>query len=195
MKKVAGKKSAEDYLPWAGRFANEDTDPEVAARHPGWWQRERKFIQEAVRARRPYTFADLEALHVAEAPVRIERHIPPSFALSSLKSRYHSTAPAKDVLYKLRQIVTSDIVLRSCTAFGEGRILLRKAPPQGLFAYIWVAALYQRKIIRSLPVSIFFDLENGIYSLTGLWFSVEQDADALFSWLDSEVSSLLSSVA
>jgi len=195
VKKAGIKKCAEDYLPWAGRFATKENDPEVYARLPGWWQREMKLIEEAVRAGRKVTAAEFEALHAGEEKVRTMRHIPDSFGLSALKSRFRTSAPVGNILYQLREVATDDNVLLNCTAFGEGRALLRRSPRHGLYAYLWTAAIYQRKVIPSMPVTALYDLEEGIHDLTGEWLSVEDAIEPLFAWVDAAVASLLSSVA
>jgi hypothetical protein len=54
---------------------------------------------------------------------------------------------------------------------------------------------YQRKIIPSIPVTAFYNLEDGIHELTGRWISSEERNEAMDAWLSTQVSHLLSFVA
>lgn len=190
------KKDAEDYLPWAGFFTHPTEDAEVANRLPGWWQRERKFIREAVAAGRPYTLDDLQRLREGDASDKVPLHVPPGVSLTLLRQRFRATITPDEALNLLRAIVNQDIVLQRCTAFGDGRALLREQPLHGLFAYIWLVALYRRDVIPSVPVTALLELEDGIFNLLGEWVQLGGSGTAgLLLWLDSLVGKLLEQVA
>jgi hypothetical protein len=202
MKKETTKKTAEDFLPWAGWFVDPKAEPEVYKRLPGWWQRERALTAAARAAGRVVTLEELEALRqAAETETALRRHIPGNASLATLRAAYHSTASLKDVLRRLKEVVDDAAVLQHCTALGAGSELVRQKPLHGLYAYIWYQALYRRGLIPSLPVTAFLDLEDGIYLALQVWFSSYVDGpesseiSELIAWLDTRVELLHQQVA
>jgi hypothetical protein len=196
VKSTKTKKDQFDYLAWGGAFSTPEFDPELFARLPGWRQREHNFIAAAVREGRSCTLEELEALRGDDGkPVKPRTSFPATLHLSSLKSRFRTSAPVDDIVHRLREVVTSDSILRNLTAFGEGRSLVRTRPFQGVYGYLWCLALLRRGVTSSMPFTAMLDLEEGIHQETGLWLSLEEAPETLYTWLDTEVSVLLSSVA
>lgn len=187
-------KDSSEYLPWGGWFAHPTLEPEVCSRHPGWWQRERAFIRKAVREGREFSLDEILKLREGDPAQTLAVHISSGISLDYLKSRFKTTATAEAVLVKLRAVVNADYVLARCTAFGDGRDLLREKPLQGLFAYIWISALYQKDVIPIVPIYALFDLEDGIFDLTGEWVSVGEESVVLHLWLDSQIKMLMQQV-
>jgi hypothetical protein len=131
----------------------------------------------------------------SEKPEVRTMHIPAGVSLSRLKARYKPTLPAEEALQRLRSEVTADLVLTRCTAFGDGRELLRTRPWNGLFHYVWLLALAQKQIIASVPVTALQELEEGIYSLLGEWVPIETTNNPITMWLDAQVLNLVRQVA
>jgi hypothetical protein len=50
----------------------------------------------------------------------------------------------------------------------DGKALARKKPLDGILAFVWRCAQYHSGQAASIPVTAFWDLEDGISRLTGL---------------------------
>lgn len=194
MKREKEKKNAEDYLGWAGWFQNPETDPGVFSRLPGWWQRERVFIRDAVASGRSFTLAELQQIHLVQPEPQIRCTIPDHMARETLERALPRTLAMSVAVKQLEGLVTVASVQEHCTAFGEGRHLLRERPVHGFYGYLWALALYRRGITASLSLSAFYELEEGVLLLTGrpIEYRPHPPFDA---WVNCQVDSLLSSVA
>lgn len=189
------KKDWRDFAPWAGFFAHPKEEPEAFATLPGWRQREIRFVLERQAAKQPLTIEDYRRFQEADE-VEVAISLPASITLAALHSQNCLEPPDARMLPTLQQYVQYDWLLGRITALGEGRQLVRQRPSNGLVAYIWLLSLVRKKILKALPVTAFWELEEGIYELTGEKISVTHPSGKpLLDWLDSQVTILLAAVA
>lgn len=190
------KKSAEGFLPWGGWFAHPVLDSEVADRHPEYWKRQRRYVREAAEAGRDVDLTEFKRLGEEDKTASgTKYHIPEGISLPVLKSRFQSSIAPDEALRRLRGLVNGDFVLARCTAFSDGRELLRHQPPQGLFAYIWLHVLCRKGAIPSVPVTALHELEDGIHDLLGEWLAIGDNAAPVLLWLDALAAGLAHQVA
>lgn len=196
MKIEKTKKDPRDYAPWAGMFADPKLDPDMYASLPGWRRRETSFVREQRAAGRTPTFVEIRRAREGP-PVEATRvMLPASLTLSSLRSRLGGEPPSVHLLDALRDQVTRESLLEYCTIGGEGRQLTGQPPSHGLYAYIWALAQAQRVETPAIPLTSFWELEEGIYALTGEALNTRlPEANATLRWLDDQVRVLNSTVA
>jgi hypothetical protein len=191
------KKSAEDYLSWAGWFVDPVADPEIFKRLPGWWQRERTLRREAAAAGRELTQAEIDRARGADTSKLIAIHLPEDLTLAALLM--HEVGPCPDeLIVALRDKLTPDMVIQHCTTLGEGRSLTQKRPQAGLYSFLWLVARFRKQQLPSVPITAYWELEEGIEELTGIHASLLGDdpiTQAVFTLLDGHVSRLTNMVA
>lgn len=191
------KKNGRDFLPWAGYFLDPKMEPEMFATLPGWRQREASYFREQAKAGRIPTIAELREVVEGAALDRLIVSLPGDLTLSALRRRAMKyNAPDSETLDLLRARVTREALLSHCSGNGEGRRLTNDKPANGLFAFIWALALVRRKAIAALPLPFFWELEDGIYELTGrITDTRRKEAWPVLGWLDTQVTALLATVA
>jgi hypothetical protein len=189
------KKNAREFLPWAGYFCNQKEEPEAFASLPGWRQREARYTRERVGAGLPVTLEDYLRFQHGGASEDVTVSLPRMLTLDALRRHAGNRSP-KDTLPSLRQAFDYDWMVREITALGEGRQLVRSKPLHGFLAYVWLLALVHKKIIPTLPLNAFWDLEEGVHQLTGERFAATAEGAApVLEWVESQTSMLLSTVA
>jgi hypothetical protein len=194
--KPKAKKDPFIYLPWAGLCVDPGLDPELFSRLPGHMQRERLFVRKMVEQRLPFTLEEYLRAGVGDKPETIEVSLPTGLTLRSLRARAGGTPVSGSMMQDLQAAVTDELLFQHCTALGEGRKLLTSKPTHGLYAYLWALVLVQKKVLSTLPLPYFWELEEGIHQITGRRLNVRTPAASpLFAWIDKRADFLASNVA
>jgi hypothetical protein len=194
--KVKVKKSAFDYLPWAGRFVDPVFDAELFAMLPGHVQREQLFVRKRFAEGNPCTTEEMIQAGKGDDIGKVEISLHSSLTLHSMASRVAGAPPTGNMAYELQAAVANEIIFEHTTCFGEGRRLLPAKPTHGFYAYLWALVLIQKKALKALPLPYYWELEEGLYELTGKKLNVRTpEAEPLIKWLDGQAENLASSVA
>jgi hypothetical protein len=174
-------KSARDYLSWCGWFLNPATDTELFATLPGWRQRDYHYTHEQRAKGHEPTSAELRRVHEGIPTDGTLISIPSSLTLASLRRR--GGKPFDDhLLATLQMTITPEAVVAACTSAGEGTHLVSDRP-SGIHAFVWTLAMVRRGAIDSIPLTAFWELEEGIHAETGAVVSTRRDGP-LLAWLD-----------
>jgi hypothetical protein len=177
-------KSGRDYLPWAGVFLNPDTDPDLFATLPGWCQRHSRYAREQRARGHDPTHAELRRARDGRPTGNAPVTIPSSLTLACLRRHEGGDPPDDYMLATLMLDVNSSTVKQHCTGGGEGT-KLAGAKPSGVFGFIWTLTQVRRGEIDSIPLTAFYDLEEGIEASTGAIVSTRGGGtEQLFAWLD-----------
>lgn len=190
------KRNARDYQAWAGFFLDPKLDAEVFATLPGWRQREVLYTREQRAKGHEPSLEELRLLLEGDPTDQLRVSVPDGLTLPSLRRRDRAAVSASSVLDELRPQVTQDSLVAHCTANREGKRLMNDKPAHGLYAYIWALALVRRKMLDTLPLPFYWELEEGIHQMTGKVTTTRvKEAWPLLSWLDLQVTTLTSTVA
>ena len=182
-KETKSGKSGRDYLPWCGFFLNPDTDPDLFATLPGWRQRDARYVRACRAKGHEPTPAELRRVREGISTDGTGIFIPSDLTLASLR-RHAGGIPVNDSLIAtLRLTVNSESVVRHCTGGGEGTQLATAKPGCGLHAFVWLLTMIRRGSIEELPLTAFWDLEEGIHAETGAVVSTRRYGP-LLPWLD-----------
>jgi hypothetical protein len=96
----------------------------------------------------------------------------------------------------LEQAVADERIFEHCTVQGEGRRLINQKPMHGLYAYLWARVLLRKRTLTSLPLTYFWELEEGVHAVTGRQFNLRTpEAEQVLRWLDRKAEFLAGSVA
>lgn len=192
-----------EYASWAGNAANPDVEPDLFALLPSWRQEEiletRRISKEhpnvvAIRlinpaTHEPYpgqvTYRDIRQQNAAKTakaatlppiPAKFAFKIPNGIPLSLwydraklFGARQLTPEQADNVLASLEQHVTTEKLIEACTTNGK---LRRQKPADGVYAYVWRLARFDA-LLEEIPVTCFWDLEDGLEHLTGLRVSTD----------------------
>lgn len=190
------KRDARDYLAWAGFFVDPKDDADIFTTLPGWRQREALYVREQKKLGRTPSFEEIRRVVDGDPTDKLRVSLPYGLTLKSLRSRTTGIAPDGRLLEVLRPMVTRNTLMEHCTANGEGKRLLTEKPAHGLYAYVWALTLVRRKALEALPLPFFWELEEGIHQMTGeLTTTRVKEAWPVLGWLDTQVATLISSVA
>jgi hypothetical protein len=193
MARIAKEKAAHELrMNWAGYAAHPDYDPDVFYCLPSWMQAEKlalyKVFREnpnavAFRCVDPLTgipyhpeqalITDLMAklpkkpTVVVAIPDSFKYAVPDGVPLPYLRWQEDSTlspAECEALLNTLKEHITFDRVETACT---YGRGFTNAKPTNGIIAFIWANARFNAGVSSRVPITCFFDLEDGISSVIG----------------------------
>ena len=185
-----GKKSGprQWYMNYAGWAPHPELDIEAFNDLPGWRQREilecRRIFREipGVRAyeiidpstMKPYPNQKIAAdyyqktpeIALAPVPPAAKYFIPNGISLAEFRRRKVECGGGS-LLEALIGHVTRDRLVQ-VGATDDGKSLARKKPLDGILAFVWRCAQYHSGVAAGVPVTAFWDLDDGISRLTGV---------------------------
>jgi|GEM_PF-6296336 len=137
----------ETFMNWAGWFPHPELDRDIQL-HP-------RIVTEAEQK----TIESLPPILPAA-----KYFIPNGISLAEFRRHRveYSRAP---VLEAIRGHVVRDQL--KVRATDDGKALVRRKPLDGIIAFIWRCAQYHSGLATGIPVTAFWDLEDGIARLTG----------------------------
>ena len=98
------------------------------------------------------------------------------------------------IVSKLESSVTLEKMIAECTPRGNGRGIKSNKPTDGIMAFIWRMARFYNGVDPTMPITCYWDLEDGISRLTGLSIStciVTENVKIVLNCLDSKVNALI----
>jgi hypothetical protein len=98
------------------------------------------------------------------------------------------------ILAKLQAFTTDAELIKHCTPRGKGGSVKTGKPQDGVMAFIWRWARFHNGTDVTMPVMIYFDLENGIEALTGLNVSFSRNQPGqkhVLTFLDARADRLV----
>jgi hypothetical protein len=210
------KLAAEIYANCGGWFADPDLDPAMFNNLPAWRRKEilecKRIFREipgvqAYEIIEPGTWKPYPNQKLAADYYRTEALEPEPSDLPEVPPSIKYTVPNGVPLLNFRMdrvLYTGDTELRSalemhvalpavskaCTVKGEGIELLREKPLDGVYAFVWRMARFQAGLDASVPVTAFWDLEDGIRLLGGPRYPATKE----IAFLESRAGELARSV-
>jgi len=139
----------EMFLPWAGWFPHPELDRDITP-HP-WGVSEA--VQQTLNALPPI-------------PSSAKYFIPNGISLAEFH-RHRVECSEGSILEALIAHVTRDR-LTQVGATEDGKALAGRKPLDGIIAFVWRYAQYHSGQALAIPVTAFWDLDDGISSLTGV---------------------------
>ena len=134
----------EMFLPWGGWFPHPELDRDIE--------------------RRPYTVAASVAQTLVEPPAKVKYFIPDGINLSTFR-RHRLSCPESLPVTAIDNHASLPELLKSITT--NDKKLASKKPLDGIHAFVWRVAQYAAGLNRAIPVTAFWDLEEGVLKLTG----------------------------
>jgi hypothetical protein len=208
------KESREMYMNWGGWMADSEADKDVFVRLPGWRQKEilesRKLFTDipdlkAYETFNPTTRLPYPGQKLARDFAKQQKAFEES--LSAVPEAYKFTVPDGISLMWLRDdsrrpmattttqqsqaiLATLEIhcsvsrLVLTCTARGEGKQIKTSKPTDGIHAYVWRIARFNGGSDMTIPTTCFWDLEDGLRTLTGIDVDTKQKNAPLKAVLD-----------
>jgi hypothetical protein len=131
----------EMFMNWGGWFPHPELDKGIEP-HP--W---------AITETEQQTFS-----HLPVPPATVRYSVPSGINLGTFKKYRVEWAEAPSIAVD----VQASAVLST-----DGKQLATKKPVDGIHAFVWRVARYSAGLDRHIPVTAFWDLEDGIFKLTG----------------------------
>ena len=135
----------EMFLPWGGWFPHPELDRDIE--------------------RRPWKVSEEQKQTLATIPAAIQYFVPSGIGLSTFR-KHKFSRPESQSLASIDAHVSLEKLLKSVA--NEDKKLISKKPLDGVYAYIWRVARYVAGLDRAIPITAFWDLEDGVLALTGV---------------------------
>ncbi len=152
------------FLPWAGYFPHPELDKDVQV--PPW-----PVSQEVQQA--------LDALPAI--PLAVKFIIPNGISLAEFRRHTveYKQVPSLEIAWVLELLQGHVAGLKS---------LSPRKPLDGVHAFVWRYARYHGGLDASIPVTVFWDLEDGLARLTGVRFGAKKE---VVSFLEQKAQELI----
>ncbi len=154
----------EMFLPWAGYFPHPELDKDI---QPPPWPVSQEIQQ------------TLDALPAI--PLAVKFIIPNGISLTEFRRHTveYKQVPSLEIAWVLE-------LLQGHVA-GLKTLSLRK-PLDGVYAFVWRCARYYGGLDANIPVTAFWDLEDGLARLTGVRFGAKKE---VVSFLEQKAQELI----